>query len=130
MAAIAGKSCSLYQGAVPTVVTLVQSIKCGQKVDVMDTTSMGDTWETFLAGIKGGETLTAEMLYDPTDASQVALRDGLGTAITLEVRYGTTVPKISASCLITGFSIDADKAGVVKASLTAQPTGTITCTDA
>ena len=132
MAAIAGKNATLWVGGTLAKVLNLDTVKCGITGDTIDTTSLGDTWESVIAGLLKGDPITADGRYDATDTTgQVAIRTAFlaGTAIAFEVRFGTTTPKVAGSAIVSSFGIDADTSGAVKVSIAMQPSGALTFTD-
>ena len=129
MASIPGKSMALYVGA-NKVAGVTKIDGGGVDADALDTTAMGDTWETFIGGLKRGNDVSVDVNYDPTDTNgQKAIRDGVGTALSFEIRYGTTTPKVAFSGLVTGFKPSGDKSGLATASISIKPSGALTFTD-
>jgi hypothetical protein len=131
--ALAGKDTTLWVGASPAKVLGIESVNVGAATDKIKTTSLGDSWDTFIAGIKTGDEINATGHFEVSDTTgQIALRTAwlAGTAIACEVRNGATVPKVAFSAMIAGFSTGAALTGPVTVSIKIQPSGAFTYTDA
>lgn len=130
--ATAGKSSALWVGATPAKVLGIDSINAGATTAIIGTTSLGDDWESFIAGLKKGDEVTAPGRYEPTDTTgQIALRTAwlAGTPIACEVRYGALTPKVAFSGVVTAFAINASVTTATTVTIKIQPTGALTFTD-
>jgi hypothetical protein len=112
----------------------IQSWSLSSSVDVAESTIMGDTWKSYLAGFKDW-TATVTAINDSTGLDiGLATGDpnGLGDApakLELYIRYSASSPKyivLYGSCICTGISPSLDKDGIGMATYTFQGTDTIT----
>ena len=126
MAGIPGKSGGVYVGS--NKVKGVQDYKFAKNGKEIDVTSLDSNgWEEFIAGLAGMD-CSFSGVYDNTDTTgQVALRDAT-SAQSMEVRWGTTTPKVAFSAIVTQFGIDAAVGDKVSFSCTVKPTGAGTFT--
>lgn len=132
MSTLAGKNTTLWVGASPAKVAGLESFNCGATASTIATAIMGDTWETFVAGLLKGDEISAAGFFDPTDTTgQIALRTAFlaGTPIACEVRYGTTVPKVAFSALVLGFATNSGTNTAVTVTIKIQPNGAMVSTD-
>ena len=130
--AIAGKLTTLWVGATPSKVSSIESVNCGSSAAKITTSALGDTWDSFIAGLNSGDEITASGFYDPADtAGQIALRTAKnsGTPIACEVRYGTTVPKAAFTGIVTGWARNSTTTTAVALTIKIQPSGSIVETD-
>lgn len=99
----------------------VQNIKVGTKIELASKAVMGDTWETFLAGLSTGQ-LTADCLLDPADTTgQEAMT--LGASATLNAYpQGTATGKkyLIVPIIIESIDVDIPMNGAVKRSFSAR----------
>jgi hypothetical protein len=129
--ALPGKGATLWVGATPAKVLGLDGASAGASTTTIATTSMGDDWESFIAGLKKGDEFTVSGRYEPTDTTgQIAMRVAwlAGTALACEVRYGGTT-KVAFSSIVTGFSTASTTVGAVTVSIKVQPSGALTFTD-
>lgn len=124
-----GKGGALTLGG--TALGQVKEWTINETVDVVETTTMGDTSREYLAGIKGFEG-SADVLYMSSDNS-----DDTGLAAG-EITVGTTYAGIfypagesgnvsySGSVIVTGIEVAATFDDVVTASISFQGTGALT----
>lgn len=106
----------------------------GITVDMLEDTEFGDTWKTYLLGLKDGGTVSFNGYYDPeTSSYQSTIRDALenGTHLT-DLRFyvdnssywrpnSTGTP--SSYILVTGWDISADKSGLIQCSFSGKVCG-------
>jgi hypothetical protein len=90
-------------------------------------TGIGDTVDTFIAGVMGG-TASLDLFFDETSTNHLVLCTNVGTAAaaqttTLTLTSGTTVTGLA---YVTGYDITATAGQVVRASINLQFTGAIT----
>lgn len=128
MAAIAGKGGSAKIGA--NTIAEVTSWSLDISSDMLDSTSLGDNWREFIAGLKGA-TASIEVKWDlPTDTNgQVALQTAMlnGTTVTLNL-YTNGTKYYSGSAYVSSLSIEDPVEDLVTATFEAQFTGAITYT--
>ena len=90
-------------------------------------TGIGDTVDTFIAGVMGG-TASLDIFFDEASAAHLAMTTNVGTAaaaaaVVLTLTSGTTV---AGNAYVTGYDITATAGQVVRASINLQFTGAIT----
>ena len=94
--------------------------------DVIEDTSMGDSFRSYVAGL-GSYTASVECFFDETDTAQNAL--DVGSSLTLELypegaASGDTY--FTGTVIVTGKSVNSSFDGMVEVSFTATGTGGIT----
>ncbi len=94
--------------------------------DVIEDTSMGDSFRSYVAGL-GSFTASVECFFDETDTAQNAL--DVGSSLTLELypegaTSGDTY--FTGTVIVTGKSVNSSFDGMVEVSFTATGTGGIT----
>jgi hypothetical protein len=114
--------------------TKIQSWQLTSSVDVAETTGMGDTWKTRVAGFNDW-TATVEALLD-SGGVDIPLTtgnpNGLGDVpakLELYIRFSASSPKyivLYGSCICTSISPAVEKDGVAIATYTFQGTDDIT----
>lgn len=126
MAAIAGKGGSAKIGA--NTIAEVTSWSMDISADMLDSTSLGDDWREFIAGLNGA-TGTVEVKWDiPNDANgQTALQNALlnGTTVTLNL-YVNATNYYSGSAYVSSLSVEDPVEDLVTATFEAQFTGAVT----
>lgn len=90
-------------------------------------TGIGDTVDTFIAGVMGG-TASLDVFFDEASANHLVMCTNVGTAaaavaVVLTLTSGTTV---TGNAYVTGYDITATAGQVVRASINLQFTGAIT----
>ena len=90
-------------------------------------TGIGDTVDTFIAGVMGG-TASLDIFFDEASAAHLTMTTNVGTAaaaaaVVLTLTSGTTV---TGTAYVTGYDITATAGQVVRASINLQFTGAIT----
>ena len=90
-------------------------------------TGIGDTVDTFIAGVMGG-TASLDIFFDEASAAHLTMTTNVGTAaaaaaVVLTLTSGTTV---AGNAYVTGYDITATAGQVVRASINLQFTGAIT----
>ena len=131
--ALAGKDTTLWVGASPAKVLGLEAVNAGAATEMLKTTSLGDSWDTFMAGMKKGDEVNATGHFEVSDTTgQIALRVAwlAGTPIACEVRNGATVPKVAFSGLVSAFGTGSAISGLVPVTIKIQPSGAFTYTDA
>lgn len=130
--ALSGANCSIKLGT--HLISLMGAFTLpGATTDMLESTSFGSTWKTFVPGFRDGGTITFNGFLDPTDTDgQNTLRtlNANNTSVT-DIRFyinsnsyytpGTTNPL--SFVYISDWSISSDKAGLVTASFSAKVSG-------
>lgn len=126
MAAIAGKGGSAKIGA--NAIAEVTSWSMDISADMLDSTSLGDSWREFVAGLNGA-TGSVEVKWDiPNDADgQTALQNAIlnGTTVTLNL-YVNASNYYSGSAYVSSLSVEDPVEDLVTATFEAQFTGEVT----
>lgn len=91
-----------------------------------DTTTLGDDWKEFTAGLKGGDTFTHEVFYDNTTSTGTAevYRDRVGIAGTFDFSDGTRTAAMET--VVTNIAETYSVADMIKLTATHQVTGAVT----
>jgi hypothetical protein len=124
---LVGKDCKVTLGT-NKVLGMGTWTMGGVSTDLLESTEFGDNWKRYKLGLKDGGEISCSGFYDKTDTTgQDALRTAneLGTSIT-DIRFYvdstsyfcpcTTNPVSSGLC--TGWSIGAEKSGLISAEFT------------
>ena len=126
MAAIAGKGGSARLGA--NTIAEVTSWSLDISADMLDSTSLGDDWREFIAGLNGA-TGSVEVKWDiPTDTlGQTALQNAMlaGTTVTLDL-YVNATKYYTGTAYVSSLSIEDPVEDLVTATFEAQFTGAVT----
>jgi predicted secreted protein len=126
MAAIAGKGGSVKIAA--NTVAEVSTWSMDISADMLDSTSLGDDWREYIAGLNGA-TGSVEVKWDiPNDANgQAAMQTALlnGTTVTLNL-YVNDTNYYSGSAYISSLSVEDPVEDLVTATFEAQFTGAVT----
>ena len=126
MAAIAGKDGSAKIGA--NTIAEVTSWSMDVSADMLDSTSLGDDWREFIAGLNGA-TASVEVKWDiPNDANgQTAMQTALlnGTTVTLNL-YTNASNYYSGTAYISSMSVSDPVDDLVTATLECQFSGAVT----
>jgi hypothetical protein len=105
----------------------IRSFSVEETGDTIDTSSMGDTSRTYVAGLKTF-TASVDCLWDETDTTgQGAMT--VGSTVTLNLYpEGATAGDIyyTGSAIVTGRTITASYDGLVEMSITCQGSGALT----
>lgn len=133
MAAKKGKSCKVTNLANTILGMGVWSIN-GVTSDQLEDTEFGDSWKTYLYGLKDGGQVSFSGYYDPADTTgQDVLRTANENETPLtDLRFyvdstsywrpnSTGTP--SSHIIITSWDISADKSGLVQCSFTGKVSG-------
>ena len=125
MAAIAGKGGSARLGV--NTIAEVTSWSVDIASDMLDSTSLGDSWREFTPGLRGA-TASVEVKWDVvTDTNgQAALQTAFlaGTSVTLDL-YVNSTKYYTGSAYISGLSIEDPVEDLVTATFEAQFTGAV-----
>ena len=94
--------------------------------DTHDTTTMGDDWKEFTAGLKGGDTFTHEVFYNnvATTGTAAVYRGRVGVAGSFSFSDGTLTA--SMETIVTNVSESYSVADMIKITATHQVTGAVT----
>lgn len=126
MSAIAGKGGSAKIGA--NTIAEVTSWSLDISADMLDSTSLGDDWREFIAGLNGA-TGSVEVKWDiPNDANgQTALQTAVlnSTTVTLNL-YVNATNYYSGSAYVSSLSVEDPVEDLVTATFEAQFTGAVT----
>ena len=126
MAAIAGKGGSARLGA--NTIAEVTSWNIDISADMLDSTSLGDNWREFIAGLNGA-TGSVEVKWDiPTDTlGQAALQTAMlnNTTVTLDL-YVNATKYYTGTAYISSLSVEDPVEDIVTATFEAQFTGAVT----
>ena len=126
MAAIAGKGGSAKIGA--NAIAEVSNWSLDISTDMLDSTSLGDSWREFIAGLNGA-TGSVEVKWDiPNDANgQTALQNASlnGTTVTLNL-YVNSSNYYSGTAYVSNVSVEDPVEDLVTATFDAQFTGAVT----
>lgn len=126
MAAIAGKGGSAKIGA--NTIAEVTSWTMDIAIDMLDSTSLGDDWREFIAGLAGA-TGSVEVKWDiPNDANgQAALQTAAlaGTTVTLNL-YVNATNYYSGSAYVSNVNVSDPVEDLVTATFDMQFTGAVT----
>lgn len=110
----------------------VKKVTLNIEADSLNTATMGDSWDEFIAGMKRG-TVTIEFVQDFTDNLLDEILMGLfGTVVTCKIRttssaIGTSNPEYQTSVLVTNYSpINAGVGELATTSVTWPTSGAVT----
>jgi len=94
--------------------------------DSHNTTTLGDDWKEFTAGLKGGNTFTHEVFYDNTATTGTAevYRGRIGVVGTFDFGDGTRTA--SMETVVTNLAESDSVADMIKLTATHQITGAVT----
>ena len=108
------------------VVGEIRSWTVDETMDPIEDTTIGDSYRTFNAGLKGWSG-TMEVYFDDTDTAQTAMTVDSSITVSFQMEGNTTGDhKLSGTALVTGRSVTASFDGMTEATLTVQGTGTLT----
>jgi hypothetical protein len=92
-----------------------------------DTTTIGDQWREFTAGLKGGDEISHNLMYDNTSTTGTwALYTARLGQAAQTVSFGDGVRTISAEAIITKLSLPVAVGDMIKFTATHKITGAIT----
>jgi hypothetical protein len=132
MARLHGKDLSVLNvddsGGTP-VNLLAETISIGEEVgvDTHDTTTLGDDWHEFTAGLKGGNEFPHELFYTDGAAgtgTYLTLAARLGVAGTLTIGDGTR--SVAMETIITKVSSPTNVGDMKKVTVSHKITGAVT----
>ncbi len=132
MGAQVGRECKVALGA-SQILGLGTWTISGVDIDVHEDTEFGDTYKTFLVGLRESGTVAFDGFYDPADSTdgQIQLRTywGAGTLISslrfyIDANsYWNVSTGATDGIYITSWDISSDKAGIMLASFTGKISG-------
>lgn len=126
MSAIAGKDGSVKIGANTVAETTSWSMSISS--DMLDSTSLGDDWREFIAGLNGA-TASIEVKWDiPNDTNgQTALQNAMlnGTTVTLNL-YTNATNYYSGTAYVSSLNVEDPVEDIVTATFEAQFSGAVT----
>ena len=104
------------------------SLTFPQSADLHDTTTMGDDWHEFTAGLKGGGSVTHEGFYENTATTgpDAVYNGRIGVAGTLSFGDGTVT--YSMETVVENYELNPTVADMMKFRATHRITGAITRT--
>lgn len=116
--------------ALTTYTTYITSFSFPRQLGTAETSTLGDTFQQFVSGLKGG-TFTISGPFDLTFCAilNTSFTNGSGTTKTVEINpQGTTSTylKYTFEAFVTSFDVTADIGSAGTYSATFQITGTIT----
>lgn len=102
------------------------SLEFSASAETHDVTTLGDDWYEYIGGLKGGDDITHELMYDNTAAtgSWAKLTGLLGSSVTLSFGDGTRT--VSASVIVSKVSLPIKVADMMKITATYKLTGAVT----
>jgi hypothetical protein len=117
-------------GSLTNYTTYIKSFSFPRQVGSAETSTLGDTFQQFVSGLKGG-TFTISGPFDVTFFTilNTSFTNGSGTTKTIEVNpQGTTSTylKYTFEAFVTSLDVNADIGAAGEYSATFQITGTIT----
>jgi|TARA_R110000868_G_scaffold244532_2_gene500848 hypothetical protein len=91
-----------------------------------DTTTIGDQWMEFTSGLKGGDDVTHEFMYNNTNSTGIwpVYTGRLGLEGTLSFSDGTRT--VSMETIVTKLSLPIAVGDMIKGTATHKITGTVT----
>jgi hypothetical protein len=109
--------------AINNVVSFGVPSDSSDEIDVSDHSS---NRRTYLGGMVDSDDMTIELIYDPEDAGQIALRDGVDAIAALAFIITLSGPSANHihtfTALVKGFEIDLPVDGAITASCTIKRT--------
>lgn len=113
-------------GTPVAMVSDTMSIEFTTSAETHDTTTIGDDWREFTAGLKGGDELSHSFMYDNTSTTGIweIYRNRLGVAGTLTISDG--VRTLAMETIVTKLSLPVQVGDMVKCSASHKVTGAVT----
>lgn len=131
MARIHGKDFTTVSvdNAAGTPVAMVadtMSIEFTASAETHDTTTIGDQWREFTAGLKGGDELSHSFMYDNTSSTGIweIYRNRLGVSGTLTISDGTRT--FAMETIVTKLSMPIQVGDMVKCTASHKVNGAVT----
>ena len=103
--------------------------------DALDGTAHGDSWRTFVGGLKDGGEISLSVRLETDNTSQVDLKDEIGNSFLVRLQFpasagAITQPlEVKADVVMTGFDISGPHDGLLDASVTLKLSGAPVWTD-
>lgn len=125
-----GQEGTLYLeiSSVSTAIGQLQNISVDYTVNTVESTVMGDSTKTFMAGLKEW-TATATISYNPTDQGNINTAINSNAELGFIAYPGTAGagdPKLSGNVIITGLSVSSSTDALVSGDISMQGTGDLT----
>lgn len=127
MARVHGKDLSALTLNSQSLLADTTALDFSASAETHDTTTLGDDWKEAVAGLKGGDDISHEMMYDnaATTGSWAFVTNLLGgAAVTLSFTDGTRTN--ACSVIVKAVSLPIAVADMMKFTATYQITGAVT----
>ena len=113
-------------GTPVAMVSDTMSIDFTASAETHDTTTIGDSWREFTAGLKGGDELSHAFMYDNTSSTGIweVYRNRLGVTGTLTISDGTRT--MAMETIVTKLSMPVQVGDMVKCTASHKVTGAVT----
>lgn len=113
-------------GTPSNVLAQTVSLDFAVSAETHETTTIGDDWKEFTAGLMGGDTFNHELFYDNTNTTGVwvVMTGRLGIEGTLSFGDGTRT--VSMETVVTNVSLPIKVNDMMKCTVTHQITGAVT----
>ena len=104
------------------------SIEFSASAETHDTTTIGDQWREFTAGLKGGDEVSHSFMYDNTASTGIwAVYVGrLGVQGTLTLKDASTGRQIDVETIVTKLSMPVQVGDMIKCTASHKMTGAVT----
>ena len=116
-------------GSTAAFLAFTKSLDFTVSAETHDTTTLGDDYKEFTAGLLGGDSVTHEMMYDNSTGAAGTyqfMMSRLGVSGTL--KWSDGVRTTSVETIVTGVSTPISVADMVMLTVTHQLTGAVTVT--
>jgi hypothetical protein len=127
VARIHGKDISTLTLGGQSLLADTVSIGLKESTETHDTTTIGDDWREFTAGLQGGDDLSHELFYDNANTTgtwaYLSGKKAAGAAIELVVSDGTRTT--TQNVLVTGLERTISVSDMVKINATYKATGAV-----
>lgn len=131
MARLHGKDLTILDvddtaGSTVAFLTETVSLDFSVSAETHDTTTLGDQWKEFTAGLKGGDTVNHEMFYNNANSTGTYqfMMARLGNSGTLKIGDGTRTTTVET--IVTNVSTPITVSDMTKLTVTHQLTGAVT----
>lgn len=113
-------------GTPVAMVADTMSIEFTASAETHDTTTIGDQWREFTAGLKGGDELSHSFMYDNTNSTGIweIYRNRLGVSGTLTISDGTRT--LAMETIVTKLSMPVQVGDMVKCTASHKVNGAVT----
>lgn len=113
-------------GTPVAMVADTMSIEFTASAETHDTTTIGDQWREFTAGLKGGDELSHSFMYDNTSSTGIweIYRNRLGVSGTLTISDGTRT--LAMETIVTKLSMPVQVGDMVKCTASHKVNGAVT----